>query len=172
MKKEHLHASLDLLQAHLSGHPLEAIITLAMETGIRRDELRHLTWAEIDLATCEMRVLNAKTSRDSRLIHLSEACTSVLRQHLLQQMDQRSLAGAAWLHRNFVFPDPTGEMLTSPRLLEEWSAFLEQGGLPPLRFHDIRVFAWQRLRVQLREIQIQQDTGQEEPETRNNDLDG
>jgi integrase len=33
----------------LQGHRLEALATLALLTGMRRDELLHLTWAEVDL---------------------------------------------------------------------------------------------------------------------------
>jgi integrase len=144
MKREHLQASVHLLQSRLSGHPLEALITLAITTGMRRDELRQLTWSEIDLAKREMHVLNSKTKRDVRLIHVSEECTSVLKQHLLRQMEQKSKAGTVWSHLDLVFPDHRGELQSTQHFLEEWSALLEQVGLPPQSFHSLRVLVWHR----------------------------
>ena len=37
------------LREALRGHPLEAIITLALVTGMRRDELLRLKWQDLDL---------------------------------------------------------------------------------------------------------------------------
>src|SRR6266700_3384556 len=144
MKREHPQAPVHLLRSRLSGHPLEALITLAMTTGMRRDELRQLTWSEIDLAKREMHVLNEKTKRDVQLIHLSEKCTLVLKQHLLRPMDQKSKARTVWSHLDLVFPDQTGKLQSTQRFLEEWSALLEQVGLPPQSFHSLRVLVWHR----------------------------
>ena len=145
MKKERLQKSLHLLQADLSGHPLEALITPAIDTGMRRDELRLFTWSEVNLAKREMHSLNSKTKRNSRLIHVSEECAQALRQHLLRQMEQRSVAGRAWLHLDLVFPDDANELLSTESFLEQWYALLEHMGLPRLRFHDLRVLMWKKL---------------------------
>jgi Site-specific recombinase XerD len=143
MKEEE---SIHMLQASLSGHRLEAIITLAIVTGMRRDELLRLTWSDIDLEKGEMRVLNSKTNGGLRQIHLTEAYAQVLKQHSLYQMEQRSkagIAGTAWPDFDLVFPDDEGKQLSSQCFLEEWYTLLKQMGLPRQRFHDLRVLVWQ-----------------------------
>lgn len=164
MKNAPSEETIHLLEETLQGHRLEAMMTLGIATGMRRDELRQLTWAEIDLATHELHVLNSKAKSDVRLIHLSEVCTSLLTQHLQRQMKQRSEAGTAWVPRDLVFPDHTGELLSSKRFLEEWSALLEQGGLPSLSFHALRV----RVRHQILEKQMSLQRG---PLERNKNID-
>jgi integrase len=154
MKNAPIEEYVQMLREGLRGHHLEAIMTLALVTGIRRDELRHLTWSEIDLEKREMHVLNGKTKSSSRLIHLSEACTQVLKQHHLRQMKQKSEANTARTHLDLVFPDGKGGLLSRQLFLEQWDDLLTQAGLPRLRFHNLRVLVWHRLlHEQEREIQ-------------------
>ena len=153
MKSSPKEETIHLLEERLRGHHLEAMMTLAIVTGMRRDELRQLTWAEIDLATHELRVLNSKTRRDVRLIHASEACTSLLKQHLLRQIEMRSEAGTVWSPHDLVFPDQTGELLSPERFVEAWSALLKQAGISSLRFHALRVRVWHRLLEEQKSMQ-------------------
>src|SRR5712691_485736 len=69
------------LRETLQGHPLEVILTLALVTGMRRDELLHLQWQDIDLEKGELRVLNSKTQSGRQLIRVSQELTEMLKQH-------------------------------------------------------------------------------------------
>jgi integrase len=136
-----------LLEA-LQGHRLEVIITVALVSGLRRNELLHLTWRDTNLEKCELRVLDSKTKSGYRLIPLSEDVTKLLKQHRLRQMEAQGTAGAAWLDRDLVFSNQTGGFLGSEQLVQGFHEVLEQAGLPPIRFHDLRVAVWLALREQ------------------------
>ena len=64
-KKSSTQEPIQTLQEGLRGHPLEAIIRLALVTGMRLDELLHLTWQKIDLEEYELCICHAKTKKGS-----------------------------------------------------------------------------------------------------------
>lgn len=144
----------------LQGHQLETVITLALVTGMRRDELLNLKWRQIDLEKREMHVLNAKTKSSYRQIPLSEDMTWLLKQHSLRQIEARAAAGTGWLDRDLVFSNQIGGFLGSTHLLQGWHEVLEQADLPPLRFHELRVAVWRALREQRHTVQEQQEDTQ------------
>jgi len=137
-----------LLEA-LPGHSLEAIIMLALITGLRRDELLRLTWQDLDLEKREVRVRNTKTKSGDRMIHLPEGVTEVLKQHHIRQMEARVEAGPAGPHLDLVFPDRSGGVLGPDQLVKGFYEILEQAGLPPLRFHELREARWRALTARL-----------------------
>jgi integrase len=138
-----------LLEA-LPGHPLEAIIMLALVTGLRRDELLRLKWQDVDLEKREVRVRNTKTKSSDRMIHLPEGVTEVLKQHRIRQMEARLEAGTARPHFDLVFPDRVGRVLGPVQLVKGFYEILEQAELPPLRFHELREAHWRALITRLR----------------------
>src|SRR6266571_333597 len=132
-----------LLEA-LRGHHLGAIITLAVVTGMRRDELLSLQWQDIDMEKHKLLVRNSKTKSSYRMIHFPEDITEVLEQHRLRQMEARLEAGTAWHDLDLVFP------LEPDQLLKGFHEILEEAALPPLLFHELRAARWRALREQLR----------------------
>ncbi len=138
-----------LLEA-LRGHPLEAIIMVALITGMRRDELLCLKWQDLDLEKREVRVQNTKTKSSDRMIHLPKGVTEVLEQHRIRQMEARWEAGTAWQNLDLVFPDRTGGVLGPDQLVKGFYEILDQAELPPLRFHDLREARWRALITRLR----------------------
>jgi integrase len=138
-----------LLEA-LPGHPLEAIIMLALVTGLRRDELLHLKWQDIDLEKREVRVRNTKTQSSDRMIHFPKGVTEVLKQHRIRQMEAQFEAGPAWQDLDLVFPDCTGGFLGPDQLVKGFYEILQQAELPPLRFHELREARWRALNARLR----------------------
>jgi integrase len=135
LTEEQTHKLLETLQ----GHWFEILITLALVTGARRNELLNLTWRQVDLEKCEMHVLNAKTRRSSRQARLSEDVTRLLKQHRLRQRETQDMAATAWFDRDLVFSNETGGFLGAAQLLQRWHEVREQAGLPSLRLHDLRV---------------------------------
>ena len=148
MKNHPTEAQLQTLREGLQGYHLEAMLLLALVTGIRRDELRRLMWSEINLQTGEMHVLNTKTKNHVRRICLPENVVRVLSQHALSQEEQNRNADAARQDFDLVFPDGTGGELSIERFLQGWYVALEQAGLPRLCFHSLRVIVWRRLFAQ------------------------
>lgn len=158
LTEEHLQQ----LRTALRGHELEAIITLAIATGARRDELLRLTWQEIDLERGEVRFLNSKrslslppasesrTQRESRLIRLPEEVIAILKQHRLRQAAARLKTGTAWRNLDLVFPNRTGGFLRPDQLVKGFHEILAQAELPAFRFHDLRLARGQALHKQNR----------------------
>ena len=132
------------LREALRGHNLEAILTLALVTGMRRDELLSLKWRDIDLEKHELQVLSSKTKSNYRTIHVPEEITELLKQHHLRQMEARLVAGIAWRDLDLVFP------IERDQLLKGFHEILEQAELPPILFHELRAARYRALRERLR----------------------
>jgi integrase len=137
------------LLAALRGHPLEAIITLALVTGLRRDELLSLRWQEVDLERCELRVRQLKTKNGYRMIPFPQSASEVLREHRVRQRAARWEADTATPDLDLVFPDQAFEPLRPDQLLKGFYEFLAQAELPRMRFHDLRVAWWRTLLARL-----------------------
>jgi integrase len=145
------------LRAGLHGHHLEAMLLLAMVTGIRRDELRRLTWSQVDLPTGKLSLLNSKTKSHIRCIPLSEEMISVLRKYALDQVEHNRDDHAQRKHSALVFPNSTGRELSITCLLQQWYALCKQVGLPWLCFHDLRGLLCCRLFEQVHNVRKNDD---------------
>ena len=145
MSNQLTRAYTEQLRAALRGHPLEPIITLALDSGMRRDELLRLTWQDLDLEQRQVRVPDSKTQRDERLVPLSESLARVLRQHAARQREARLQAGRDWQDGDLVFSNERGEALNPQQLLQGWYELCQQAGLPRLRFHELRQARWRSL---------------------------
>ena len=115
-----------LLKECESNPPLYLAVFLALSTGMRRSEIRFLTWDQIDLEK-QFIYLEATKNGLHRNVPLSEKAFELLTLHKLQR-DKDS---------EFIFPSRTKS--TGPW---DWqNAFAtvrERVGLEDLRFHDLR----------------------------------
>jgi len=135
-------------------HHLEALLTLALTTGMRKGELSGLRWQDIDLENGNLYVRRTllyiphygfkeaepKTSKSRRKIVLSQFVIDVLRRHRTLQLEARLKAGLIWVDRDLVFCDKRGGFLQPMTLTRQFSRLLEEMGLPHIRFHDVRRF--------------------------------
>jgi integrase len=65
-----------------------------------------------------------------------------LAQHWVGQLAARMLVGEAWVDRGLVFTHAIGMPIPANHLLQRrFRPLLEQAGLPPIRFHDLRHMA-------------------------------
>jgi len=142
MNKHFTEEQMQILRGSLRGHSFETMITIALVTGVRRDELLHLKWQEIDLEQHEMYVWDSKRKSHHQLIHLPEEITKMLKQHR-HQVEMRVEDNRDEIQLDLVFPGDEGEMLQPHSLLKGWYELLEDVGLPRLRFHDLRKIRWQ-----------------------------
>ena len=142
------------LREALRGHNLETIITLALVTGMRRDELLSLKWQDIDLETRELQVLSSKTN-SNYLIVLPEDIIELLKQHRLRQTEARLVAGIAWRDLGLVF------LIERDQLLNGFQEILEQAGLPSFTFHELRAFRMRALFEQLRLAKERETEGED-----------
>src|SRR6266516_2923194 len=134
------------------GHRLEALLTVALVTGMRRGELLALRWRDIDLERRSLQVRRTvslirghgyvetepKTAKGRRKIVLPQPVVEVVKQHRTHQLEARSKVGDAWHDHDLVFCNIYGDYLHPDRMVERFQKLLKEAGLPHLRFHDLR----------------------------------
>ena len=135
------------------GGPLEAILTLAVTTDMRKGELLALHWSDVDLDRGALRVVGTlqrhpnghlvvsppKTPRSRRQIELTPLALDALRRHRARQAETRLLLGPGWNEGGFVFPSSEGRPQDGGHLLSgQFRPLLRSQGLPVIRFHDLR----------------------------------
>lgn len=140
-----------LLQ-EVKANKLEALLTVAITTGLRRGELLALRWQDINFELGTIQVKRAvsyhqvygyvesepKTSRSRREIMLASFVIDVLTKHQQQQKEQRLAAGGDWTDKNLIFTNATGDFYSPSTLVKAFRRFLKKVGLPTMRFHDLR----------------------------------
>lgn len=146
-------AQAQLLLRTVVGTDLEALVTLALATGLRYGELCGLKWGDIDWERGVLRVqrmlryLNGvgyvettpKTKSSKRSIILASFALEALQMHRTHQKAQRIQVGpAAWENRDLVFCNSKGGYLSHTSVLRHFKQMLEEAQLPPMRFHDLR----------------------------------
>lgn len=130
------------LLASIEGHPYEALIALAVTTGMRRGELQALRWEDIHL---EEGILNVrrtvvyvpregyyenepKTRGSRRIIPLTPEMIQILHRAFAQSEEKTGL----------VFRGRGGGHFSSKGIGYAWDRILEGAELPKIRFHDLR----------------------------------
>jgi integrase len=134
------------------GHHLEALLTIALITGMRRGELRSLRWGDINFEDKSLQVCHTvenltgygyrenepKSSRGKRRIALPDFAVEMLKMHRVKQIEARLTVGAAWIDRDLVFCRANGDFLPASTLLYNFDKLLKEAGIPHIRFHDLR----------------------------------
>ena len=140
-----------LLQA-AREHKLEALLTVAVATGMWRGELLGLHWQDIDFKTRSIYVRRSvgrigkfgivesepKTQRSRRKITLPTFVLDTLKQHQEHQQEMRAKAGELWRETGIVFCNIYGGYLEASNLHYAFKRLLEIAELPNIRFHDLR----------------------------------
>jgi integrase len=136
------------------GDRLEALYTLALHTGARQGELLALRWADVDFAGGYLTIRGTlqrvpgrgfeirepKTRRSIRRIALPPTVVEALRAHGARQDDERAARGSAWDGAlALVFTNEVGRPIEPQNLIRRsFRPLLRRGGLPAVRFHDLR----------------------------------
>ena len=139
----------------VEGDRLEALLILALSTGMRSGEMLGLTWRAIDFdhgsisvvaslqpnAAHQLVLMEPKTARSRRVIDIESRVVASLRRHRAAQAMERRVAGDAWAEPvpDLVFTTPTGAPIDGRTLIRTWfRPLLKKAGLPPIRIHDLR----------------------------------
>lgn len=139
------------LLAAAEGTRWEALLTLALTTGMRQGELLALRWRDVDperqvlsvTATVQrsrrsgLLVAEPKTQRSRRQVALTAGAANALRRHKALQAQER-LVAKTWSELDLVFPNRVGRHQETTRLILEFRALLEAAELRRIRFHDLR----------------------------------
>jgi len=140
------------LLAAAEGSRLEALLTLAVATGMREGELLALRWHDISFERKFLQVCRTvrripgrghvenepKTPRSRRKIVLTPFLLQVLTQQRARQEEARLAAGAKWEEHDLVFATTSGKFIEPSELYRMFQKLLGEAGLPKLRFHDLR----------------------------------
>ncbi len=149
-----------LLLAAARGHRLEALIILALCTGMRRGELMGLKWQDLNFSTGTLQVrriltrvpskarqpgepayveAEPKTDKGRRSILLPSLAVEALKGHRVRQLQEKLKAGPAWQEHDYVFCTSVGTHLNPSRdMLDLLKELLKKAGLPEIRWHDLR----------------------------------
>ena len=140
----------------MKGHEYEALITVAIFTGMRSGELLGLTWDCVDFENGLIRVskqlvqprkrgdqFRFGTLKNDKPRTLTPApfVMDVLKAHKEKQKAQKMTAGSDWNDGGFpnlVFTHPDGSHLSQPTVWKILQKILAAAGLESHRFHDLR----------------------------------
>lgn len=133
--------------AALEGHPLEAMLRLAVSTGMRVGELTGLRWQDVDLNRGVVYVRQAayrvkggaqgfkppKSKAGVRVLLLDTPTLAALKRHAMNQTIE--MGGKL---PELVFPDADGGPMKPWKVWYHHRKVAERAGLPLIRTHDLR----------------------------------
>lgn len=131
---------------------IEALLVMAVTTGMRRGELLALHWEDVDFdkgVVYVRRTVNRitghgyketepKTKSSRRRIVLPEMAMKALKEHRAHQDEVRIKAGEKWSEQGIVFCNLDGGHMNPERMVTVFHKLLADAGLPDMRFHDLR----------------------------------
>jgi len=136
------------LQDVARGGRWEALIVLALASGMRIGELLGAKWGDVDLTDGKVRVQRQlgqdgtfsepKTAKARRTIDLPGSSIATLKEHRRQQTEARLLLGPEWEHHDLLFCTHQGRPLSQRNVLRAFKLLLQRGELPDVPFHALR----------------------------------
>jgi integrase len=119
-----------------SQHRLAAYVVVSLLAGIRTEEARALTWAEVDLDAGTVAVYRSvrakgdtKTRKSRRVLKLPKRANEALKEHRTSQTAERLRAGSSWQDHNLVFCREDGTTLDRWQVRREFAAITKAAGL-------------------------------------------
>jgi integrase len=119
---------------------LHAYIVLSLLTGARTEELRALSWSQVDLdgeppVIMVWRPVRAggdtKTRKSRRTLALPQRCVVALCDHRRSQEQNRRSAGPRWHDSGLVFPSRVDTPSDAPHIRRSFRRVVEAAGLDP-----------------------------------------
>ena len=115
---------------------LYTYVVLSVTTGLRTEEVRALTWNEVDLDSGTVAVYRAvrasgdtKTQESRRVLLLPQLAVEALREHRKRQAADRLAAGALWKDHGLVFASAMGTQLDRYNVRREFRKITQAAGL-------------------------------------------
>lgn len=119
--------------------PYGLFFIILLLTGLRKTELRDVTWEDVDLDKRQIRVRGTKTRGSLRSVPLMPELVTLLRAHKPQQQREFLLLGWEW--------KPTVYLFTAQKQYGRWGVvrpnetlhqLLKKHGFPPITVHQLR----------------------------------
>ncbi len=137
--------------AAFTDHELEALVTVALATGLRQGELLGLMWGEVDRDAGTVRVVQqlqridyayqiveTKTNNSRRTLSLPAVAVAALRAQRRRQNERRLLLGPDWNDTGLVFTTTSGGQLNGSSVTHRFQKQLKEAGIDRLTFHHLR----------------------------------
>ena len=144
-------AGVEQLLRAAQGSELQAIIAVAIGTGLRRGELLALRWSDVNLDTRRLTVRRSletvegvtrtkppKTARSARTIVLPPFVAEVLREELNHQERLRRASVTKLTEDGWVSVRADGSRWEPGAFSLSFARFVKRVKLPHIRFHDLR----------------------------------
>jgi len=119
-----------------STHRLAAYVVLSLLSGVRTEEARALTWANVDLNAGTVAVHRSvrakgdtKTRKSRRVLQLPKRATEALKEHRKRQAAERLHAGNLWRDHDLVFCREDGTELDRWQVRREFATITRTAGL-------------------------------------------
>jgi integrase len=135
-----------------AGGRYEALIVVALRTGIRQGELAALKWEDLDLDSprpaitvrhsadtrvSPPRITPTKTGKERR-VRIGPRTVEILKAQRSRQRLER-IKATSWTDTGLVFPNTSGDIRCSGAVRKYLRRLLAKAGLPEgVRFHDLR----------------------------------
>ena len=130
----------------------QAWVHLALLGGLRLGEIAALEWQHVDFGGSCVHVQQSsryishvglvtkapKTEAGRRTVSLPADTMALLRTHKREQAAQRLKVGSDWVDSGRVFVQWDGQPMHPSTPSKWWRKYQERGGLPHIRFHDLR----------------------------------
>jgi integrase len=130
---------------------LHALWVVLATTGMRRGEGLGLRWADVDLDSGRLRIVQTivqtrslvsvgqpKTDRGRRSVALDQGTVAALRDHRRRMLEERLLVGADFDDLGLVFHQPDGTWLRPDAVSAAFLRRVRRYGLPRLTLHGLR----------------------------------
>lgn len=151
---------IEVMKKHLEGHRLKALILLALGTGLRQGELLGLTWNDIDLNACQLKVERSiklvntistdgskeyktliqtpKSKSSIRTVPIPSSLIPILEEHDKNQKLEKIKAGPSFIKSDFVFTTEMGNTIDARNLTRSYQRLLKKADIPYKKFHSLR----------------------------------
>lgn len=144
-----------IFMAEASGDQYRDVFFVALNTGMRENEVLGLSWAQVDFAKqtiCVNRQLVRGSKKQGeayrlelpkhhkiRTIKVMPKVMSCLRDIRKRQLEMRMRMGSEWQNTNdFVFTHADGKNYCDAVVRKHFKKIVEKMGMPKLRVHDLR----------------------------------
>lgn len=160
---------LEILLEHCQGSSIESAVFLSVHYGFRRGEVLGLRYCDVDFSGKTITICNTRTQVHSVVEKQPKSAASLrtlpliprVEHYLLalkeRQTKEKALFGSTYHENDYICKLADGTPLNVNSLSHKFRRLLQNCGMPPIRFHDLRHSVASYLLkngVSLKEIQL------------------
>lgn len=151
---------INALKVALKGNRLQALVLLALGTGLRRGELIGLKWDNIDEINNKLNVIESisqisiidekgerkfktiiqspKSQESVREVPIPPSLMMILKKQKNLQKNDAANLGTSYKRSRYVFTTKTGQIINARNLTRAWERLLKSAGIKYKKFHSLR----------------------------------